>query len=388
MSGTFSDDDVINWFPYASQSEASFCLSRFISKALSPNHGIVWCSPSGCILLREAKIDHLGFSSTIIIQWQNCLPPLPDIYQEPLIYHAPMDPDLLGADLDGGSQQTEGTGWWESAKKWFENPDHENFVSTTLDVIGLIQFGLLFVPIVGEVEMAGLAFSGAIRLGAELAAKRVITSRGAAGAGAMLSAIVDGKYMVLRYTGDEDVDVRRSKAKAWVDSPTAQTMLIASALLGFKDLAVTTVMTPGKLKALIKDRSFQKAFSVETTARAITTAESGGGHLRQAAQSKGLNRVEQTAEGLQKMKEANYLKSLAKAADQRATEISDELHKTLLLDPFFIGTGSLGETLIVHDTADYARQFVADLLWPSDQCTLPPPGHFIMQPHVKNANMN
>ena len=260
--------DTINWTPYANRGEAAFCMSRFADKAVSSELGLIWCGDDACTLLRDPRYDADGYGYALMLQWSAPLPPPPP---EPKTFWQKVErlfEESMEAQLEANEMETQANlAMWQSISSWFANKDNEHKVGLLFDVIGVVGFVCLFIPGIGEAEMGLIA---AARAGEVLLTVGRVTAAAAA-TGSALGAVVDGRYLGLRYLGGGSQAQREEAAKQWDDSKLATHMSIAAAILALPDFAVGGVMT-------LKDLS--------SLPRTIDEAGANAAKLRQAAAPK------------------------------------------------------------------------------------------------------
>lgn len=364
--------NAVNWAPYANQGEATFCLTRFIDKALSPDIGIIWCSTDACVLIRRAKPDADGFSYTVVMEWQPAPPPpppppKPTFWQKAETFFNDQmtilgESYMLQSEADLAMSQ--------SVIDFFSSKDGEHIAGLAFDVLGVVCFIALFIPGVGEAELGVIA---AIRAGQiALTAGRV--TAGLAVAGTMLMARVDGKYLLLRYRDGE------AAAKEWEDSPEATKESIAAALLAIPDFLVGGAMLARDLATLPSriDGAAQEAIRAKNQA-------AGAEQFAQKLEAKHGGAVPAGSRDANKLaantSRAERLADLAKEANKKSQQLSNKLYVAMLANApsTYIGTPT-AEAYFNRDDPHFwpdHLDWVVNLLSPpTSHATRPPQGNF------------
>jgi hypothetical protein len=363
---------AINWAPYSNEGEASFCLTQFINKVLSPDIGIIWCSTDACALIRKATPDADGFSYTVVMDWHPVLPPpppppKPSLWQKvEKIFWDEMEQEGEREVAYGQANLAFG----QAVVDFFGSKDGEHITGLAFDVLGVVCFIALFIPGVGEAE---LGFVAAIKAGQmALTAGRV--TAGLAVAGTMLAARVDGTYVLLRYRDGEEA------ARNWEESPEATKESIAAAILALPDFLVGGAMLardlatlPGRIGTAGQEaaRARNQIAGADQYVKKIETKH-GGAVPPGSRDSKKI--AANTAR-------AERLADLAKEANLRSQQLSNKLYVAMLANApsTFIGT-PVGEAYFNHDDPHFWPDhlgWVGNLLTPpSSHATRPPPGNF------------
>jgi hypothetical protein len=251
---------AMNLGPYATAGEATFCLGRFADAAGGPGLGLIWSDGTACTLLRKPQYDADGFGYSLIVEWRGGrgAPPLPQnptmvqrvvkFFEDAITASGERKLAELQSDMAIGQE----------VSTWLGNKDHEHAVSFGFDILAIVCVAMLFIPVVGEVEMA----VGAVVEGGEALATAAKVTGVIAGGGAMLGAYVDGRYLGTRYFVGADA------AKEWDESPQAATLSMAAAILALPDFAVGGVM-------LVQDvgRFSKAATAARESTEALRTAE-------------------------------------------------------------------------------------------------------------------
>lgn len=68
---------VVSRAPYTGKAEATYCLTRFVDQALSPDIGIIWSSQDAGTLVRAPVPDANGYGFAVTIEWQAAAPNRP-----------------------------------------------------------------------------------------------------------------------------------------------------------------------------------------------------------------------------------------------------------------------------------------------------------------------
>jgi hypothetical protein len=363
---------AMNWAPYANEGEATFCLSRFIDKALSPDIGIIWCAADACALIRKARPDSAGFSYTVVMGWQPVVPPPPPppkptfwqkvekVFWDEMAREGERDIEQGQAELAMG----------QAIVDFFGSKDGEHITSLAFDVLGVVCFITLFIPGVGEAELGVIA---AIRAGQiALTAGRV--TAGLAVAGTMLAARVDGTYVLLRYRDGEEA------AKQWEDSPEASRESIAAALLALPDFAVGGVMLARDLATLPG-----RIGTAEQEAARAKNQIGGANQYIQKMENKHGGAVPAGSRDAKKIADnaarAKRLAELAKEANLKSQQLSNKLYVAMLANApsTFVGT-PIGEAYFNRDDPHFWHDhlsWVGALLTPTHATgTSPPAGNF------------
>lgn len=326
--------DPLDWSPYASRNEAIFCLGRFTDAALGSDIGLIWCDADAAMLLRRPRLTDDGFGNTLIAS-AGPPPPPPPPHDWLGRLKAAVEDALTRIGEAQMMEAEANLAMGQTIADWFADKDHEHEAGLAFDILGLAAFALLFVPGLGEAEMAFMGL-GALARGTAVAAA----------GGAMCGLWSDGNYLRLRFGPGG-----REAAEAWDNTPEATTLSLAAAILALPDFAVGGIMTLRDLRALPGEIRESGA------ARAALQAKADAG-LAKAARLEG--RMEDAeAWRARKLKaksaaiaqRAERLAARAAAADRRTRGLQAKLLLTLGLPApaTFIGT-PLAEGYYAHDT--------------------------------------
>ncbi len=378
-----AQQDTINWTPYANQGEAAFCMGRFANKAVSTELGLIWCGDNACTLLRDPKYDADGYGYVLMLQWSAALPPPPP---EPKTFWQKVEKlfeDSMEMQMEANEMEMQGNlAMWQSISGWFANKDNEHKVGLLFDVIGVVGFVCLFIPGIGEAEMGLIA---AARAGEVLLTVGRVTAAAAA-TGSALGAVVDGRYLGLRYLGGGSQAQREEAAKQWDDSRLASNMSIAAAILALPDFAVGGVMT-------LKDLSSLPGAVDKAGADAAKLREAAAPKLAKADELRG--RIQNEPAWMKpklENKAANIAQRAAKLtkraeeADRKAKVLTNKLLAAMLINApaTFVGTPQ-AEAYFVHDNHDW----LGSLLMPHrSKNEHAQPGHFTGQIGVVSRTRN
>ena len=338
-----TNQGVIDWTPYLNRGEATYCLARFTDTALSPDIGIVWCSSDCCTLIRKPKLDAEGYGFSVIMRWHPVSPPPPSPPKQNFWQRAEkVFWDAMATS--GEAQLAESQANIEMSNAilgWLGNKDNEHKIGIGFDLLALAGFGMLFIPGLGEAEMAFFALSRLAQ----------VTSV-AAFAGASCATIVDGNYIRLRYFGDGNVEKERHDAEAWEGSDTATTLSVAALVLALPDFAVGGIATARDLTT-----GLPKEISEAKAAAAADRSHAAGAAKKADSISPG-NKVKIT-----RLKErAAALSKRADEAARRARRLRVKFYSTLLLNAPSSGLGT--PTAVGYFAHDDARDNPHALLDP------------------------
>jgi hypothetical protein len=232
--GSGINQGAIDWTPYLNGGEAAYCLTRFTNAALSPDIGIVWCSSNACTLIRKPKLDQDGYGFSVIMRWHPVPPPPPPPVKKSFWQKA--ETIFWNAmEQSGEAQLAESQAdlaMGQALLDLLSQPKTEHKLGLGFDLLALAGFGMLFIPGLGEAEMAFFALSRLAQLTAVAAAS-----------GASCATIVDGNYLRLLYFGDGTAQQRADSAEGWEKSDTATTLSVAALILALPDFAVGGVAT-------------------------------------------------------------------------------------------------------------------------------------------------
>lgn len=167
MNNWLIQQKFVDWTPYANSGEAIFCLSRFVDNAFSSDVGIIWCSENICTLIRAPRYDSDGYGESFVFQWLPASPPpappeKPGFLQKlAKLFEDGMEAYGQAEYEQGLAMQAEG----QAISNWLANKDNEHKISMALDVLGLVNFIIMCIPIVGEADMGLTAVGLAARRG-------------------------------------------------------------------------------------------------------------------------------------------------------------------------------------------------------------------------------
>lgn len=361
---------AMNWTPYANEGEATFCLTRFVDAALSPEIGIIWCSQDACALIRKPKPDASGYSYTVVMDWHPAPPPppaKPTVWQkvEKLFWDAMEregEAELARSQADLAMGQ--------AIVNFFGSKEGEHVTGMAVDVLGVLCFAALFIPGIGEAE---LGFVAAVRAGEwALTAGRVTAGMAAIGSG--LAARVDGKYLLLRYF---DGPSGPEAAETWDDLPEATKELIAAAMLAIPDFLVGGAMLLRDLKDLPG-----LIGGAEKNAAKAKNQIGGADQYVKKLEGKHDGAVPAGSRDAKKIAankaRAKQLEDIAKEAHDKSLRLSRKLYVAMLgnLPATFIGTPVV-EAYFNRDNPNFWHDhtsWIGNLLTPPSHS--PPPGSF------------
>ncbi|MGE4481340.1 hypothetical protein [Acidocella sp.] len=146
----------------------------------------------------------------------------------------------------GAAAQAQG----QAVLNWLSNKDNEHKIGIALDVLGIVNFVIMCIPVVGEADMGLMAVGTAAR---EVLLTRTGMFATAVAGGAALGATVDGRYLQLRYMSDGNAQERMEKAEKWDDSKLATGMSIAAAILTLADFSIGGALTIHDLRNMSKE---------------------------------------------------------------------------------------------------------------------------------------
>jgi hypothetical protein len=354
-------EHTIDWTPYHSRQEAQLHLFTFADNArLEDNTGIVWSCPDASIMLRKPTRDADGFAYSLVVQWYPVTPPPPPPPAGAWKKIANFFTEAMELEGQAELQQAEaqrayGQAVVQTMSEWFSNKDNAHTAGLVIDIIGLLAFACLFIPGVGEVEMAAAVSAGNV-------------TAGLAGAGAMMGAWVDGRYLWLSYNGNGEAQ-KKQAAKDFENDPYTQSMSVAAALLALPDFIVGGIATVRDLRALPQEIDEQTKLATELRAQAAADEKIAAARgktaedLRSAKKDVLAKSTEQWQARYTARAEA--LATAAKAANDKALLKTNKLHAAMYASVSTFLATPAAEAYFIHDNINNNKRTVGSLLMPA-----------------------
>ncbi len=154
--------NFIGWGPYIGAGEASAHLIPFTNVALDVKTGIIWTDGRACMVLRQPVLDSNGFGQTLIAQWVPTPPPPPPPKNLGQRVEAFFENAMTTYGEEQMAEAQANMAMNQALLNFLGSNTGEHTVGLGFDLLGLLAFALLFVPVVGEAEMGVMATLAAV----------------------------------------------------------------------------------------------------------------------------------------------------------------------------------------------------------------------------------